>query len=215
MNIPEIYKRLFSFYGDLHWWPAENDFEVLIGAILTQNTSWRNVEKAIESLKSSGQLTIDWIIKMDCKDLALKIRSAGFYNQKAKYIKNACISIKAIYGNLDNMKKNFNEVYDFLSGLKGIGPETRDSILLYALNYRTFVIDNYTLRLFSRLYGKNFSYIEIKSSVEESLKTVFELKNFHAMIVELSKDYCRKKPLCLKCPLNDLCLYGNNRTVTD
>ncbi len=215
MNIKNIYEKLFSFYGDLHWWPGDSDFEVLIGAVLTQNTSWKNVEKAIKSLKDHGDLSMDRIINMDEESLALRIKSAGFYNQKARYLKGICKAIKIKYDSLENMKNNFNEVYDFLSKLNGIGPETRDSILLYALNYKTFVIDKYTLRFFSRLYNKEFSYKDIKENTERSLNTIFELKNFHAMIVELSKDYCRKKPLCIKCPMNDICSYGNNGAVPD
>ncbi|MGC8505366.1 MAG: endonuclease III domain-containing protein [Thermoplasmata archaeon] len=202
--------ELFRKYGDLHWWPAKSRDEVVIGAILTQNTSWNNVITAIDRLKSVGSETLADISMMDEKDLAGTIRSSGFYNQKAHRLKTISKEIIRRYGRLENMiGKDPDEIKSFLSGLTGIGQETLDSIMLYALDYPVFVVDKYTRRLLVRLgfITDKIKDSDIKAVVEEVMTDTWELKNFHACIVALSKEYCRSKPECDDCPLRNNCRY--------
>jgi endonuclease-3 related protein len=199
---------LFKKYGDLKWWPAKTRDEVLIGAILTQNTSWNNVVTAIKKLEDENALTLTKIASMEFTKLAEAIHSSGFYNQKTRRLKAISNEILMKYGKLENMMgKDLNEIRSFLSGLDGIGQETLDSILLYALDYPVFVVDKYTRRLFIRLgfISDSLNDHEIKASVEKNITDFQKLKNFHATIVALSKEYCKSKPECAHCPLNMRC----------
>lgn len=205
----ELYTLLFEHYGDLSWWPSESDDETIIGCILTQNTSWKNVEKAIKTMKEAG---VDSLVKIngtrheELKDL---IKSSGFYNQKSRYLMNIAGSIIENYGNIENMKNNNpNEIMNFISSIAGVGNETMESIMLYALNYHIFVVDTYTFRFIKRYYSMEMTRREIRNYAEEEFKEVYQLKNFHGMLVNLGKDYCRKKPLCNSCFLNKICLFG-------
>jgi len=211
----EVYQKLLKSYGEQNWWPAETPFEVCVGALLTQNTAWRNVEKAISNLKRRKLLTPEKIL--ECREELLEelIRPAGFYRQKAKYLKNFCNFI-INSGGLENLKrKELETLRGELLKLKGIGKETADSILLYALEKPVFVVDAYTKRLFYRLgilqrekenYEKVREIVEVSFSCEpDRLKT---FKEFHALIVEHCKAACRKKPLCNNCCLWELCRYA-------
>ncbi len=199
----QIYHILSKHYGEQIWWPISNSFtpkhfEVCIGAILTQNTNWKNVEKALENLKKEGLTTPQRIKNCDSKKLENVIKPSGFYKQKAE-------RLKVFSAFFLNEKKITREK---LLSLKGIGPETADSILLYALNKKYFPVDAYTRRIFSRLgilNGKE-KYEEIRNLFEKSLpKSVRVYKNFHAFIVEHAKRFCKKVPVCEKCPLRDVC----------
>ncbi|MGC8609076.1 MAG: endonuclease III domain-containing protein, partial [Thermoplasmata archaeon] len=203
---------LFRIYGELGWWPAQSREEVLIGAILTQNTNWKNVEKAIENMKKNGILTLSDINKIETERLSEIIKSSGFHNQKAERLKILASLILQKYGKLENMK-DLSDARSFLSSIKGIGPETRDSILLYALDFPVFVIDSYTIRFLSR-YSNIDDYGNLATDVTKNIPTVDRLKNFHGMIVQVSKDYCRKDPLCDLCPINEKCMYAKSRNIS-
>ena len=207
----KIYENLYSTFGPQNWWPAEDDFEVIVGAILTQSVSWKNVETAIENLKNQNLLNLEGILAVDKTKLGQLIRSTRYYNQKADKLKRFCIYIKQQYhGDIYALFKK--DIYDMrreLLKIKGIGPETADSIILYAANKPIFVVDAYTQRIFSRLglLQKNVKYKGLQDFFMDHLPHDVKLFNeYHALIVNLGKDYCKKtKPLCEKCPLNSMC----------
>lgn len=211
MDTDEIYRHLFQEMGDLGWWPGESPDEVLIGTILTQNTSWRNVEMALSELRHSGKLSLDSISGMETVKLSDLIRSSGFHNQKAERLKDLSTRIIEKYGTIEMMSLSAtDEVIDFLRTIRGIGQETLDSILLYVLDRAVFVIDKYTLRIFSRvgLTASDERHERIKQMVVQDLDgDVSRLKNLHGMLVQLAKNNCRKKPVCSGCPLSSLCRY--------
>ena len=192
----DIYNRLYAHFGPRHWWPAQTPFEVMVGAILTQNTAWSNVEKAIRNLKKERALTPGKIRKIPQEKLATLIRPSGFYNEKAKKLKEF----------VKFLKPNAEYSREELLNIKGIGKETADSILLYAFNKPAFVVDAYTKRIFSRHYflGKNADYDEIQRFFTGNLPNKTKLFNeYHALIVELGKNYCKKNsPICKICPLS-------------
>jgi len=212
-KIPEvrkIYRILESSFGDLGWWPGETAFEVVVGAILTQNTAWSNVEKAIEALKKNGLLNIAAIKKERPSRLARIIRPSGYHRMKAARLKYVCRFLsKECGGKLARLKKQeTGALRKKLLEVNGIGPETADSILLYALEKPVFVVDAYTKRIFSRhgLICENASYDEVQSFVSERFdKDVRALNQFHALLVEVGKRFCKKKRgLCGECPLGVL-----------
>ncbi len=221
-----IYERLLNHFGEQEWWPCKTGrrFEIIAGAILTQNTNWKNVEKALDNLAEKKKLSRNAIKSMSTKELSDLIKPSGYYKQKAK-------KLKAFVNFSGKMtRKNLLSIW-------GIGPETADSILLYAYNKPYFVIDAYTKRVFTRLgllelKGKNKgktrlgkssknkakpdaivinnsnNYEEIRKFFESKLpKDVKIYKEFHALIVELAKNYCRKEPLCSSCPLKRVCRF--------
>ena len=202
-----IYEKLFRHFGPQGWWPAGSPFEVMVGAILTQNTSWRNVEKAIANLKRSGALNLKRLHKMPARRLALLIKPAGYYNLKALRLKNFLNFLVATYrGDLGKMKRQpVATLRRELLAVKGIGPETADSILLYALGKTAFVVDAYTKRIFSRhkLSEERAGYEEVRNFISRNLRNEVELFNeYHALLVKLGKDYCLKRnPRCAICPL--------------
>ncbi len=212
--IPKVYDLLYSHFGETGWWPAESPEEVVMGAILTQNTAWKNVEISINKLKSNGITTLAELSEIDEELLGEVIRSSGFFRQKSRTLKNISKSILENYVNLENMKKhNTPELKVFLSSLKGIGQETMNCILLYVLDKPEFVVDKYTLRIFGRIgISRNQKIGEVKELVEEELRhSVSMMKNLHGMIVELGKNFCRVKPQCTECPLKEICEYGSLR----
>jgi len=196
-----LYKTLLKAYGRRGWWPTTSDnkkFEIILGAILTQNTSWKQVEKAIANLKNNDLISQEAIKKVSLKRLASLIKPAGYFNQKAKRLK--------IINQF--LEKNKNPTRDQLLEVNGIGPETADSILLYAFNQPSFVIDTYTKRIMQRLGYKEESYGGLQALFQDNLPNDYKIYNeFHALFVEHAKTYCRKKPLCQKCPLNSRCNY--------
>jgi len=201
-----IYDLLFTAYGPQNWWPAESQFEMMIGAILTQNTSWKNVEKAIQNLKKRDLLSVEALSDIPAPTLAEHIRPAGYFNIKAKRLKNLIALIHEKYdGDLNELFSGDTEnIRMELLSVRGIGLETADSMLLYGAGRALFVVDTYTHRILSRhnLIGEEAGYYDLQMLFMDNLPHEVELfKEFHALIVKTGKDYCRKKPLCPDCPL--------------
>jgi endonuclease-3 related protein len=212
-----IYKKLRGHFGFLNWWPGETPFEILVGAILTQQTTWKNVEKAILSLKKAQSLDIKIIAKMPIRKLELLIRSSGYYKQKAKRLRDICNRIIKDHGSLEELFKiQRDELRKLLLSYSGIGKETADSIVLYAANKPEFVIDTYTKRAMNRInpdIKDNVGYDELKLYFEQRIDRKVSLyQDFHAQFVELGKNYCKKNgPLCSRCPLSHICHFSLNK----
>ncbi len=205
-RLADIYDRLYSRFGPQHWWPGDTAFEVAVGAVLTQNTNWGNVEKAIRNLKSEGALNARRLHEMKPQRLASLIRPAGYYNIKAKRLKNFIDLLAGGYGG--SMKRMAGEettvIRQKLLDVNGIGPETADSILLYALEKPVFVIDAYTKRVLSRhnILDHDESYEDFQQLFHSDLERDAGLFNeYHALFVRVAKEYCRTKPRCAGCPL--------------
>jgi endonuclease III related protein len=205
--LPRYYDALFAAYGPQHWWPGRTAFEVIVGAILTQNTSWTNVEVAIRNLRSEKLLTPRAIETVPVARLARLIRSSGYFRQKAKKLKCFVHFLRSEYGG--SLKRMFATptaaLREKLLGVHGIGPETADSILLYGGNHPVFVVDTYTRRLLERhqLATSAQRYDEIRELFERNLSGDAALYNeYHALIVRTGKEYCRtRNPRCNECPL--------------
>lgn len=209
-----IFFTLLNHFGPQNWWPAETIFEIMVGAILTQNTSWKNVEKAILNLKKENILSPKGLKEINDAELAILIKSAGFFNIKSKRLKNFIIFLEKYDFDFDRMK-SIENLREELLKIKGVGKETADSILLYAFDKPYFVIDAYTKRIFSRIgfLNEKDSYDNFQALFHSNLPRNSELYNeYHALIVRLAKDYCKKVPECLKCPIKDLCQYGKKIT---
>jgi endonuclease III related protein len=208
----DIYYRLHQRFGDQYWWPGETPFEIIIGAILTQSTSWKNVEKAIANLKQEHLLSCRALWEIEEKRLAELIRSSGYYNAKAKKVKSFVQFLHDRYQ--CRLNKMFatpvSELRIELLAVHGIGEETADSILLYAGNKPVFVIDAYTKRIFSRLgiIKPRIKYQEVQQLFMHHLPTDAKLFNeYHALLVAFGKSQCAKRPNCLSCFLKDICNY--------
>jgi endonuclease-3 related protein len=209
-TLREIFDRLFDRFGPLHWWPAETPFEVCVGAILTQNTSWTNVEKAIVALKQSGIMSPGSLHLIEPEQLAILIRPAGYFNVKSRRLKDFTAWLFLSHGgSLERMfTVDWQELRAELLRVRGIGPETADSILLYAGSKPSFVVDAYTLRLLRRLgmLPESAGYDVTRALFMNGLPEDVPLFNeYHAQIVQQCKRFCRTKPLCSDCPLNDSC----------
>jgi len=204
----QVYETLLAAYGPQHWWPAEKPFEVMVGAILTQNTNWQNVEKAIANLKAHNMLNCESIATSNLAQLADIIRSSGSYMQKARYLQQFSLFYHNNGKRNGLMKSPLSLLRPRLLAVHGIGPETADSMLLYALDKPVFVVDAYTKRLFMRLehFSHELDYDSIQHYFQQRLPESLPLfQEFHALIVEHAKRYCRSKPLCAKCPLINCC----------
>ena len=202
----KIYRTLYQTYGPRHWWPGETSFEVMVGAILTQNTSWRNVEKAIQKLKGKGVLNPEGIHHLKRSELARLIKSSGYYRIKTDRLKSFIDFLFEEYdGNIKKMgRERLGELREKLLGVKGIGPETADSILLYGLKNPIFVVDAYTRRILSRhgIISEKASYEEVQKLFMDYLPRDEKLFNeYHALFVYLGKTVCKKIPRCEICPL--------------
>ncbi len=230
-QIKKTYSLLYKAYGPQGWWPLterysfipehkgkkpnteKKKFEIILGAILTQNTAWKNVEKALTELNKKNLLDKNKIKSLPAKKLGTIIRPSGYYNQKAK-------KIKLITEFLETKKSITREN---LLSIWGIGPETADSILLYAYEKPWFVIDAYTRRIFSRLglAQKNISYYQLQESIHQAFKGINKdkkvriYKEYHALLVQHAKTYCRKKPECKECPLRNMCRKGKKKTCSN
>lgn len=205
----DIYDRLFKSFGKQYWWPGDTDFEIVIGAILTQNTNWTNVEKAIKNLKEAKVFTPGKLHEIDIKRLAELIRPSGYFNVKARRLKNFIEWLFLKYnGSLPNMfKQDYVALREELLSVNGIGRETADSILLYAARKPTFVIDAYTKRVLVRheLIPEDYEYEEMKAFFEENLPEDVSLYNeYHALLVRVGKYYCKPKEQCEECPLKGI-----------
>lgn len=203
--IRRIYDALFAAYGPQHWWPGDTRDEIIIGAVLTQNTNWRNVERAIDNLRDAGLLRLDAIANAPRERLAELIRPSGYYNQKS--------------GRLQLLARNLGDISSMsdlaarkhLLEQKGVGPETADSILLYAFDRPTFVIDAYTRRILSRIgvTPESDRYENWREMFMQALPPDAALYNeYHGLLVRHAKEHCRKTPLCEGCPLIFLCKHG-------
>ena len=214
-----IYQRLLQQYGSQGWWPINNiykkrtslsneeKFEIIIGAILTQNTAWTNVEKALNELRRNKCLSLKGILETNHETLAQYIKSSGYNNQKAERLKIvAQFLLQHPLEELQNI--GIKELRTLLLSVKGIGPETADSIILYAFMKPSFVIDTYTKRIMSRigLCRKDVSYDELQTLITNTIDKDVEMYNeYHALLVEHAKQYCRIKPECNMCILKDSC----------
>jgi endonuclease-3 related protein len=206
----EIYRRLLAFFGPQHWWPGESPFEVAVGAILTQNTSWTNVAKAVANLKAAGCLDPHKLHEIDSEQLEMLIRPAGYFRVKAKRLRNfidwLCENYDGDLRNLESVKTP--RLREELLAISGIGPETADSILLYALNRPVFVVDTYTARVMVRhglIAAEGLDYHQLQDLFMSNLEPDVALYNeFHALLVMTGKDYCKPTPRCGACPLDRL-----------
>lgn len=203
-----IYERLYRAFGPQGWWPGETPFEVCVGAILTQNTAWANVEKAISNLKAMGVFDPEALLNLDQAELAALIRPAGYFNQKARKIRDFLSWFRET-GGFEAMKgTETSTLRESLLSIRGIGPETADSILLYAMGRPVFVVDAYTVRVLARhgVIGPDANYHDVQALFQDNLPGKPELFNeFHALFVRLGKTRCRRRvPLCEDCPLETL-----------
>jgi endonuclease-3 related protein len=208
-KLTEIYNLLYERFGPQHWWPGETPFEIITGAILTQNTNWTNVEKAIANLKNADLLSPEKIYHLDVPRLSELIRPAGYYNIKAKRLKNFLNWLFENYnGKLENLDViNTTQLRAELLSVKGIGRETADSILLYAFERPTFVVDAYTARVVfrHRLIEPEADYEQLRELFQSNLPQDAKLFNeYHALLVKVGKEFCRPKARCHACPLNQL-----------
>lgn len=206
----DVYERLLTSFGPQKWWPGDSPFEIIVGAVLVQNTAWRNVERAIENLRNAGVMQPRALYTLPEQELAELIRPAGYYQVKARRLQNLLRLIVEDYdGSLDAMfHTDLATLREELLCVSGIGPETADAILLYAGGKPTFVVDAYTHRVLARHGWIDYDagYYEIKDHFESNLPADAALYNeYHALLVRLGKDYCRKTgPKCDACPLVDL-----------
>jgi len=204
-----MFDRMLKHFGPQHWWPGDTPFEVMVGAILTQNTNWKNVEKAIANLKREGALSAEVMLALDDATLAELIRPAGYFNVKTQRLKAFLKFLLESYrGDLQKMRETpMDRLREELLQVKGIGPETADSILLYALGHPIFVIDTYTYRVFTRhhLIGEEAGYEALQEFAMANLPASADHYNeLHALIVNVGKNFCAPTAKCEGCPLNGL-----------
>ncbi len=230
-KIQQIYYALLKEFGPQGWWPIINEktliceyhvnaprsekeaLEICFGAILTQNTSWKNAQKALINLNRSGLIDVGRILKIDGKKLAQIIKPSGYHNQKAKKLKNFCGFLSENYnGKLGLLFRNkMDKLRKELLSINGVGPETSDSIMLYSAKKPIFVIDAYAKRIMGRVGYEERTYGELQKLFMGSLPNNERLFNeHHALLVELGKNACRKKPLCEICPIKKFCNYHKN-----
>jgi len=214
-QLQDIYHRLIETYGPQHWWPAEEPFEVMVGAILTQSAAWVNVEKAIVNLKAAGALSPRELRRLSLLELATLIHPCGYYNAKARKLQALASWLEAYAG--DNLSKlsatSPDQLRQQLLSVYGVGPETADSIILYAANKPIFVIDAYTRRIIDRLgmAPQPKSYTAYQSLFMDNLPADAGLFNeYHALLVRLGKNACRRRPLCRQCCLGSLCHFSTD-----
>ena len=206
-----IYQQLLGQYGPQHWWPAESPFEVMVGAILTQNTAWSNVEMAIANLRARDRLDAAAIAATRKDNLANWLRPSGYLNVKAARLKHFCHWYEHAGGFRCLSQTTSDELRLMLLSVNGVGPETADDILLYAFERPVFVIDAYTRRLFARLqlFTGNESYDTLRMAIESALGSDVALFNeYHALIVRHAREVCRPNPRCGRCVLLGHCPTG-------
>ena len=205
-RLNQFYEALLAHYGRQHWWPGDGPFEVMVGAVLTQNTNWNNVAKAIGNLKAAGKLSAEALDELEPNELAVLIRPAGYYNIKARRLGNLVRWFLSEYdGSIEALvQRPVDTLREELLGINGIGRETADSIILYALNKTTFVVDTYTYRVLARhgCIDTESDYEEIKDYCQRNLPEQAKLYNeLHALIVRVGKEHCKPRPRCDGCPL--------------
>lgn len=211
MTLQWVYDRLYGHFGPQHWWPGDSPFEVMVGAILTQNTAWTNVEKAIANLKANNALSAEAIASTPHPQLAEWLRPSGYFNIKAERLQTFCRWLLEPGKQQHLEQLSTHDLRHELLSVKGVGPETADDMVLYAFERPVFVIDAYTRRLFSRLglvKGEE-GYETLRAFVEEAFgrsdEQVSLYNEFHALIVIHAKDHCRKRPQCHGCPFVRRC----------
>jgi endonuclease III related protein len=209
-KLQQAYDRMFAAFGPQHWWPGDSPFEIMVGAVLVQNTAWRNVERAIHNLRDAGVMEPHALYALPAAELAELIRPAGYYQVKARRLRNLLkLVVEEFDGSLDAMfSTGVATLREKLLAVSGIGPETADAILLYAGGLPTFVVDAYTHRILSRhgWIGEDADYHEVKDYFESALPADAPLYNeYHALLVRVGKDFCRRSAAkCDTCPLADL-----------
>lgn len=201
-----MYDLMFEHFGPQHWWPGDTAFEICVGAILTQNTAWTNVEKAINNLKNAGCLDFKKLHQKNDSEIAQMIRPAGYFNVKAKRLRSFLNAVQNQFESFEDLQKlSMEKLREFLLSINGIGPETADSMVLYAFDKTSFVIDAYTKRILMRhsLASLEDDYYRLKEFFEDHLEPDVALFNeYHALIVMVGKNFCKtKNPQCDKCPL--------------
>ncbi len=207
-RLMRVYRKLYAAFGPRNWWPACTPEEVILGAILTQNAAWSNVVQALQALKGARLLAFRSIAEVDEQELARLVRPARYFNQKARALKEFASYFGTRYTfSISSMRRRDTlELRDELLGVYRIGPETADSILLYALEKPVFVIDTYTKRILSRhgILSMQHSYADFQNLFMKHLPPDTALYNdFHAQLVQLGNLYCKPKPLCEECPLRE------------
>jgi len=208
-----IYRQLLARYGPQHWWPAEEPFEVIVGAILTQSAAWGNVEKAIANLRAANALSPKALRQLSTSKLAKLVRPCGYYNAKARKLKSFAYWLGNHHGDdlIRLFARDIDELRQQLLSINGIGQETADSIILYAADKPIFVVDAYTRRIISRIGlapAKN-SYADYQTLFMENLSPDAALFNeYHALLVYLGKKVCRPRPLCSQCCLSSICQFS-------
>ena len=207
-----IFDALNKDYGYQNWWPAEDEFEIVVGSVLTQNTNWRNVEQSLRALKKSGIMSPEKILALSDQELQRLIYSSGFYKVKSGRLKAVCsLIVNRFDGQIHKMKSiGLLQSRELLLNTNGIGPETADDILLYALGLPIFVVDTYSRRIFSRVgIGPSEDKYEVwQNFFMDNLPKDAELyAQFHALIVRLGKDHCKSGPICSGCPIFEYCSF--------
>jgi len=207
-KLMDHYRTMLDFFGPQHWWPGDTPLEIMIGAVLTQNTNWKNVERAIDNLKRADMLSVEKLVKIHPSELAELINPAGYFSVKAKRLQNL---MRFVWQNYEGDLAQFfaqsaNSLREELLSVSGVGPETADDIVLYAAKKPTFVVDTYTYRIMLRHFfiAQDDDYQAIKSMFEDHLPAEVELFNeYHALLVAVGKNYCKpRNPRCDECPLN-------------
>ena len=206
VTLDEIYQRLYDVYGPQDWWPAESPFEVVVGAILVQNTAWTNAERAIQNLREADLLSVDQLYALPVAELESLIRSAGYYRMKTRRLRNLLDHLVEHHGGSIDLffELDTATLREELLSINGIGPETADSILLYAAERPVFVVDSYTNRVLKRhrWIEDDGDYDALQSHFHSHLESDVSLYNeFHALIVRIGHLHCRKTPRCEECPL--------------
>ncbi|MET0026096.1 MAG: endonuclease III domain-containing protein [Candidatus Thiodiazotropha sp.] len=207
-RLEEVYQILLAHHGPQYWWPAQTPFEVMIGAVLTQNTAWTNVERALESLRQITELTPSALLSLPRQQLAQAIRPCGYFNLKTQRLRQLCHFLEA-HSDLEQWDDGV--LRERLLEVKGIGPETADDILLYAFHRPVFVIDAYTRRLFGRLglLDAGLGYEIMRRQLQQGMSANTAIyQEYHALIVNQAKTICRKTPRCSVCPLEQQCDYA-------
>ncbi len=205
----EVYRQLLDALGPQHWWPGDSPWEVMIGAVLVQNTTWKNVERAIANLREADLVEPRRLLAVPPDELAELIRPAGYYRLKTKRLRSLLEFVVGEYdGSLDALLSvDVHQLREELLGVHGIGPETADSILLYALERPVLVVDTYTHRVFARhgWIGYDAHYHQLQEHLASELPVDVALYNeLHALLVNVGHHFCRRQPKCDECPLVDL-----------
>ncbi len=205
MNAQAVYTRLLARYGPQAWWPAKHPFEMMVGAVLVQNTAWRNAARAIDRLRSADCLTPPAMAALGVADLQSLIRPSGTFRVKARRLHHLAAALNQVGGCQALQAMPTTAARRFLLGINGIGEETADAILVYALDRPAFVVDAYARRLLRRFSGRPASDEELRRRMQRAFPTCGDLGELHALIVVHGKQHCRRRPLCEHCPLTSDC----------